>query len=61
MTLTILGCILRILCPPCAAVVIVLDGGLDAFDTADAKNALVRVINTFKLIDYRRLFAALFE
>ena len=33
--------ILRILCPPCTAMVIVLDGGLDASGPADAKNALV--------------------
>jgi hypothetical protein len=37
----ILRYILRILCPPRAAVVIVLDGGLDAFDPTEAKNALV--------------------
>ena len=33
--------ILRILCSPCAAVVVVLDGGLDAFGPTDAENALV--------------------
>ena len=37
--------ILRILCAPCTAVFIVLDGGLDTLDPADAKNALVVHIN----------------
>ena len=37
----ILGYILRILCPPRTAVVVVIDGGLDALGPADAKNALV--------------------
>ena len=39
----ILRYVLRILCMPCAAVIVVLDGGLDAFDPADAKNALFRL------------------
>ena len=33
--------ILWILCMPCAAVGVILDGGLDAFNTADAENAFV--------------------
>ena len=37
--------ILRILCSPCTAVVIVLDGGLDALGPADAENALVVHMN----------------
>ena len=37
--------ILRILCPPCTAMVIVLDGGLDALGPTDAKNALVVHMN----------------
>jgi hypothetical protein len=37
----ILRYVLRILCPPCAAVVVVLDGRLDALGPADTENALV--------------------
>lgn len=43
----IFGYVLWILCPYCAAVVIVLDGGLDALSPADAENALVVHMNMF--------------
>lgn len=43
----ILSYILWVLCPSCAAVVIVLDGGLDALSPADAENALVVHMNMF--------------
>ena len=43
----ILSYILRILCPPRAAVVTVLDGGLDALGPADTENALVIHVNMF--------------
>ena len=39
--------ILRILCLPRATVIIVLDGGLNAFDPADAENALVVYMDMF--------------
>ena len=43
----VFGYVLWILCPSCAAVVIVLDGGLDALSLANAENALVVHMNMF--------------
>ena len=38
---------LRIICLPCASVVIVLDGGLDAYGPADAENSLIIHMDMF--------------
>ena len=49
----ILGNILWILCPPGAAVVVVLNGRLDAFGPADAKNTLVVHVNMLIVMNTR--------